>query len=74
MMGFGMGFNGIWMIMFWIIVIGGGVWILASLFPRANSYPPANPGNDALEVLKERYARGEISKEEYQTIRHELEN
>ena len=74
MMGFGMGFNGIWMILFWIVILGAGVWALASLFPRANSYPPSSTGNDSLEVLKERYARGEISKEEYQTIRHDLEN
>jgi putative membrane protein len=30
------------------------------------------PGN-ALELLKERYARGEISREEYQNIRRDLE-
>jgi putative membrane protein len=30
------------------------------------------PGN-ALETLKERYARGEISREEYQNMRRDLE-
>jgi putative membrane protein len=30
------------------------------------------PGN-ALELLKERYARGEISREEYQNMRRDLE-
>ena len=73
MMGFGMGFNSIWMIIFWVVIIGGGIWALAALFPRANSSPPAGHGDDALAMLKERYARGKISKEEYQSIRYELE-
>jgi putative membrane protein len=73
MMGFGMGFNSIWMIIFWVVIISGGIWALAALFPKANSSPPAERGDDALAILKERYARGEISKEEYQSIRYELE-
>ena len=74
MMGFGMGFNGIWMIIFWVVIIGGGIWALATLFPKANSSPPAERGNDALAILQERYARGEITKEEYQSIRYDLED
>ena len=74
MMGFGMGFNGIWMIFFWIVIVAVGIWALAALFPKVNSSPPTDRGDDALTILKERYARGEISKEEYQSIRYELEN
>ncbi len=37
MMGFGMGFTGIWMIIFWIVIIGAGIWILAALFPKGGN-------------------------------------
>lgn len=31
-------------------------------------------GDDHLEILKQRYARGEISREEYQRLREELKD
>lgn len=73
MMGFGMGFNSIWMIIFWIVIIGAGIWVLAALFPKASAPPPTNHGDDALAILNKRYAKGEITKEEYHSIRYELE-
>ena len=73
MMGFGMGFNSIWMILFWIVIIGAVIWAAAALYQKANSSPPANPGDDALSILKRRYARGELSKEEYESMRNDLE-
>lgn len=74
MMGYGMGFGNIWMIIFWIVIIAIGIWALASLFPRAGDSTSTKSENDALTILKQRYARGELSKEEYQSIRHDLEN
>ena len=72
MMGFGMGLNSIWMIIFWVVIIGGGILLLAALFPRTNSAPTTERRDDPLAILKERYARGELSKEEYESIRHDL--
>lgn len=74
MMGFGMGFHNIWMIIFWIVIVAIGIWALAALFPKASSSQPTKSENDALAILKQRYARGELSKEEYHSIRHDLEN
>ena len=71
-----MGVNGaIWMIIFWIIIIGGGIWLLATIFPRINTSPEDRSESDGepLAILKQRYARGELSKEEFETIRHDLE-
>lgn len=78
MTGFDMGFGGIWMILFWVVIIGLAVWLLGNLFPRTTSAPPAQRSSNEvsespLEILKQRYARGELSKEEYETIRHDLE-
>lgn len=76
MTGFGMGFGGyIWMIIIWVIIIGGGIGLLATLFPRTRTSSDSNAesNGDALAILKQRYARGELSKEEFETIRYDLE-
>lgn len=76
MTGFGMGFgSAIWMIIFWVIIISGGIWLLATIFPRVNTSPEDRPESDSdpLAILKQRYARGELSKEEFETIRRDLE-
>ncbi len=58
----GMGWLGLLlMALFWIGVILLVVWGLSNAFPsRRQSAEP-----DAAEILKRRYARGEISREEY---------
>lgn len=70
--GWGMGFGWIFMILFWGLVILGiaalAKWLMAS---SAGGAVP--PGKSALELLKERYARGEIGKEEFEQKRRDLE-
>jgi putative membrane protein len=76
MTGYGMDFgNYIWMIIFWIAVLGGGIWLLATIFPQTNTASDSNAEKSAnpLAVLKQRYAHGEMSKEEFEAIRHDLE-
>lgn len=51
MMGFGMGFNNTWMIVFWIVIIGAEIWALAAPYPSANSNPPTILDDDALTIL-----------------------
>jgi putative membrane protein len=82
-----MGMMGGWGLLFsallWIGLIALGVWLLARLFPtRGRGYSGGGQRSQAsssserretpLEILQRRYARGEISKEEYETIRHDL--
>ncbi|HEY3289829.1 MAG TPA: SHOCT domain-containing protein [Anaerolineae bacterium] len=82
MMGLGFGGIGMFLIMSLIIVVpvGLGIVLLAVLFPKAT-------GNDAMsdpvsrvepmstpqEILKLRYARGEISKEQYEQMRRDVD-
>ena len=69
--------RGLMMFLFWILVVVGVVflaWFLASVGRRAQLPPPSAPGQEtALEVLRKRYARGEISREQYQEMKRELE-
>ena len=41
--------------------------------PQFNQSGPAQTGQTPLELLKARYARGEISRAEYDQMRHDLE-
>lgn len=40
--------------------------------PQFNQMRPAQTGQSPVELLKARYARGEISREEYEQIRQDL--
>lgn len=71
--GGGMGGGG-WLI--WIILIGVVVWAVITLTNRnrRHSPPGSRSENSALEVLKERYANGEISKEEFEEKKRDLKS
>jgi len=70
--GFGMmsGFGGIFMILLWVVIIGLGMWLIVSLVSRTNS--PQLLTESAQDILKKRYARGEITKEQFDEMRHTL--
>ena len=77
MMGYGLGWLGfLMMFLFWALVIAAGVflvkWLIqASRRPESGSGQAA-AGNRALDILKERYARGEIDKEEFERIKKDI--
>ena len=77
MTGFGMGFGWfgfLFMAIFWIVIIAAAIWLLSSLFPKSNQTAvTGNSPDTAVDILKKRYARGEISKEEFAAMRHDLE-
>lgn len=61
--------GGIGMVLFWFGLIALVVWgISAALRPRAAAGGPP-PEDLALQVLRERYARGEITDAEYEQAR-----
>ena len=68
------------MVIFWVLVVASGIWLLRRLFPESahtvSSYPGTQyraPVDRVLEILRERYTRGEITRAEYDEIRHTLE-
>ncbi|MBI5745793.1 MAG: SHOCT domain-containing protein [Nitrospirae bacterium] len=71
MIGQGMG---IWMflgLIFWIFLIVGIIFLLIWAVQRVSG-GRIEKEDSALEILKKRYARGEISKEEYEEKRRDL--
>ena len=64
-----MGYGGLWMIIFWILVVIGILFLIKFAVDRSSSQ---SGGPSAIEILKRRYASGEISKEEYEEKKKEL--
>lgn len=75
MMGLGMGVGLLLLLLLSAALIAGGVGLAGALFkPGRGSPEAATEGNpDTREILNRRYARGEISREEYQRIRADLD-
>jgi len=85
MMGWGnghgwMGGGGIFMLLFWGLVILAAVALIRWLWTSGKEQgvdrgkvTDSASGKTALEILNERYARGEIEREEYQRKRQDLE-
>ncbi|HKZ83316.1 MAG TPA: SHOCT domain-containing protein [Anaerolineae bacterium] len=71
--GFGAGwtiFGGVMMLLFWIALIVLVVVAIRTL-TRSN-YSARSSSVRALEILKERYARGEITKDQFDSMQHDL--
>jgi len=60
---------------FWILLIVGGIVLVWWLVTQARPAPPTHPApreETALEILNKRYAKGEITKEEYESMKKDL--
>lgn len=74
MMGSGFGVVGIiFMIIFWILVIAGIVFLVRHFMMRDRMGCEGQWGDSAIDILKERYARGEIDKKEFEEKKKDLE-
>jgi len=61
------GFGYLWMMLFWVGVILLVVWAV-----RQSGGWEAEPRNRAVEILEERFARGEVDAEEFEARRRDL--
>ena len=83
MWNYGPGWGGmLWMGLgglFWLILLGLAIWLLVRWITRQQSagrpLPPAPPANppSAMEILRQRYARGEIDEATFARMRANLE-
>ena len=75
--GWGMGFGFVFMILFWVLIVLGIVALVRWLMPpRGNGGPGAaeRPSDRTpLEIVQERYARGEIDRTEYEQKKRDLQ-
>lgn len=78
-MGLGFGFGGFFMVIFWGLLI----WAIVALVRGGSSFGSGccgghghmgkGNGDDAMEILKHRYAKGEINKEEFEKMKKDLQ-
>jgi putative membrane protein len=72
--------TGLVFLLLFLVLIGGlaavVVWLIARQPSTGSTGQQKQPATreDSLEILRQRYARGEISREEYQTIREDLQS
>jgi putative membrane protein len=76
----GFGFSPIWgvvMMVFWVLIVGGAValvvWLLQQGRTSQADVSRSSVGGRALDILQERYAKGEITKEQFEQIRRDIE-
>jgi putative membrane protein len=70
-MGWWMMFGGLLMLVFWGGIIALIVWGVKKLVERGSG-SDITQKHDPLDIAKERYARGDISREEFEQIKKDL--
>lgn len=65
----------VFMILFWVAIIVGIFFLIRYLVQQTRSAPVGGvPGGDtAMQILRERFAKGEISREEFEELKQALE-
>jgi putative membrane protein len=71
-MGWWMVFGGVWVILFWVALIALIVWVIRRIADRGHGDARGPEKLDALEIAKMRYARGEITKEQFDQLKRDL--
>jgi putative membrane protein len=73
--GFGlpmMGMMGLGMILFWVFILGGVVWLVQTLARGTGNRSISPQGESAFDILRRRYSRGEITKEQFDGMKRDL--
>ena len=69
MMGLGMGFGWI----FGLVILGLVFWLIMEYMDASKPHTSKN-NNEALEILRKRYAKGEINHNQYEQSKKDLQN
>jgi putative membrane protein len=68
------GFGGIMMLLFWGLIIVGIILVIRHFTSGQGQGNQAGVDRDPLQILKERYARGEIDTDEFEERKRMLES
>ncbi len=71
--GGGMFFGGGFMWIFWIAIIIAVIWLVKSVMNSNSGNSNSSSNETPMEILKKRYASGEVDEEEFNRRRKELE-
>lgn len=71
-MGFGYGVGWIIQLALWVLIIVAIIWLVKWAMKETHARDHKKREDEAVHILRERYARGEISKEEFKERRQEL--
>ena len=66
---YGMGGGMIFMALFWVVIIVGVIYLIKLLADKSRN---GTQTESAEEILEKRYAKGEISQEEFEKIKKDL--
>ena len=66
---YGMGGGMIFMALFWVVIIVGVIYLIKLLADKSRN---GTQTESAEEILKKRFAKGEISQEEFEEIKKDL--
>lgn len=62
------GMGGVWMILWWIFLIAVIIGVVVFIIRQVKT----EPKKSALDILKERYARGELSKQQFEERKNDI--
>jgi putative membrane protein len=65
---FGMGFGFVFMILFWGLII----WLIVWIVTQSTKPKRVEKTESAIEILKKRFAKGEISKKQFEEMKKSL--
>ncbi len=67
--GWGMGIGWLFMLLFWLLAVVGIVALIKWFVASSNA-----GGSRALNTLKERYAKGDITREQFEQMKRDIES